>query len=727
MWGGQGLADTPAAAAPAIDFVRDIKPIFVQHCYECHGPGEERGGLSLARHALALSGGDTAAALVPGSSGSSLLIERVSGRQPPAMPLDRDRLSDAEIDLLEAWIDQGADWPESADEADPRHRAAADHWAFRALVKPPVPAVAPAASDVAPADPPVSEVIDRFVAAGLNAAGLHLQPEADRVTLLRRATFDLTGLAPSPEAIAAFAADLRPEAYEELIEQLLASPAYGERWARHWLDVVRYSDSGGYDTDILYEQAWRYRRYCVRSFQEDKPFDRFLEEQLAGDELWPEQSEAMADAVAVWTLGQWPNAFDAFPDKLAYVRRNDQVVTLGEAMLGLTVGCANCHHHKYDPLSQRDYFGLEAVFAGSETFNRSTGNVGWVNGEKSHFRAFRHAAQPVPVHLLRRGELSQPAGRVVPSAPAFLPHGGPLFPPGGEDLSQARARLAKWITSADHPLTARVIANRIWQWHFGRGIVATPNDFGTQGAAPSHRELLDWLAADLRNGGWRLKSLHRAIMHSRTYRQSSRRESAAVAIDPENLLLAGFPRRRMEAEAVWDRLLEASGRLERQPVDEPFVPPLTDEELQGLYDISGDPRENKWKATEAQNRRAIYMLNRRSFRMPLLEAFDQPPNSVGCPVRQSTTVPGQALALLNGDFPVEQAKALRDRLFREEPASDERRLNRAWLLVFARPIRADELALAQDFLVPRPEQPSADVWIELCLALFNANEFVYVD
>jgi len=726
---GQSLADSPAApgSPPAVDFVRDIKPIFVAHCYECHGPGEERGGLSLAQHALALSGGDTAPAFVPGSAGTSLLVARVTGSQSPAMPLDREPLSAAQIDLLKIWIDEGAVWPESADEADPRHRAAADHWAFRPLVKPPLPAAAATEPEAAAGDPPLSDVIDRFVIAGLEAAGLQMQPEADRITLLRRATFDLTGLARPPETILSFAVDARPEAYEELIEQLLASPAYGERWARHWLDVVRYSDSGGYDTDILYEQAWRYRQYCIQSFQEDKPFDRFLEEQVAGDELWPEQAEAMADAVAVWTLGQWPNAFDAFPDKLAYVRRNDQVVTLSEAMLGLSVGCANCHHHKYDPLSQRDYFGLEAVFAGSETFNRTTGNVAWVNGEKSHYRALRHAAEPVGVHLLRRGELNQPAGRILPAAPAFLPQGGPLFPPGEENPAQSRARLAKWITSPDHPLTARVIANRIWQWHFGRGIVATPNDFGTQGAAPSHRELLDWLAADLRDRGWKLKDLHRAILLSRTYRQSSRREAAAVAKDPENIFLAGFPRRRMEAEAVWDRLLEASGRLERRPVDEPFVPPLTDEELQGLYDLNGNPRENKWKATEAQNRRAIYMLNRRSFRMPLLEAFDQPPNSVGCPVRQSTTVQSQSLALLNGDIPVEQAMALRDRLFREEADSDECRLNRAWLLVFARSIRADELASAREFLFSRPEKPPADAWAELCLALFNANEFVYVD
>lgn len=717
----------PAAAAATVDFVRDVKPIFVRHCYGCHGAGEDRGGLSLSRRALALAGGDTAPALVPGSAATSLLVERVRGTRAPSMPLDGEPLSGAEIRLLETWIDEGAEWPDSADEADPRHLAVADHWAFRALEKPPVPPAPPEASPAAEREPSASDVIDRFVMARLHDAGLHLRPEADRVTLLRRATFDLTGLAPPPETIAAFASDSRPEAYGELVEELLASPAYGERWARHWLDVVRYSDSGGYDTDILYEQAWRYRRYVIRSFQDDKPFDRFLEEQVAGDELWPEQSEAMADAVAVWTLGQWPNAFDAFPDKLAYVRRNDQVVTLGEAMLGLTVGCANCHHHKYDPLSQRDYFGLEAVFAGSETFNRTTGNVAWVNGEKSHFRALRHAAEPVPVHLLRRGELSRPAGRVVPAAPAFLPGGGPLFPPGEEDPGRARARLAKWITAPEQPLTARVIANRIWQWHFGRGFVATPSDLGTQGAAPSHRELLDWLAADLRDRGWSLKNLHRAIMHSRTYRQDGAREPAALAADPENRLLAGFPRRRMEAEAVWDRLLEASGRLDRRPVDEPFVPALSDEELQGLYDVGGNARENKWKTTEAQDRRAIYMLNRRSFRMPLLEAFDQPPNSVGCPVRQSTTVPGQALVLLNGDIPLEQATALRDRLFREEPDSVERRLDRAWHLVFARPIREDESASARGFLARAPERPAADVWVELCLALFNANEFVYVD
>ena len=719
-------ADAPAVA---VDFVRDIKPIFVARCYDCHGPGEERGGLSLAGRRLALAGGDHGPALVPGSAETSALVRRLTGRDAPAMPFEGDPLPAEEIELVRLWIDQGAPWPAAAEDADPRLVAAERHWSFQPLSKPPVPSGGPRAEAASvPADDPrrAAAAIDAFVAARLTEDGLAIMPPADPVTLLRRATFDLTGLAPSPEEVAAYATDTRPQAYPELVERLLASPRYGERWARHWLDVVRYSDSGGYDTDIIYEQAWRYRNYCIRSFNDDKPFDRFLEEQVAGDELWPERAVDLADAVAVWTMGQWPNAFDAFPDKLAAVRRNDQVTTLGEAMLGLTVGCANCHHHKYDPLSQRDYFGLEAVFAASETFNKKTGKVAWAQGETAHFRGLRHAAAPVPIHLLRRGDLGQPAGIVEPALPAFLPGGGPLFADGVDRPAERRARLAKWITAADNPLTARVIANRVWQWHFGRGIVDTPNDFGTQGAAPSHPDLLDWLAVDLRDHGWSLKRLHRAIMLSDTYRQRGGREPQAVAADPQHVLLCGFPRRRMEAEAVWDRLLQASGALDLHPVDDPFVPPLSDEELQGLYDIGGNPRENKWKPTAAQGHRAIYMLNRRSFRMPLFEAFDQPPNSVSCPVRQVTTVPGQTLALLNGELALEQARGLQARLAREAPDPEER-LARAWLLAFARPIREQERSIARTFLAGRPGEATTDAWTELCLALINANEFVYID
>ena len=712
-----------------MDFVRDVKPILVAHCYECHGPGGERGGLSLAQRSLAVAGGDHGPAIVPGSAETSAMIRRLTGDAAPAMPLDREPLTAAEIDVLRRWIDEAAVWPADAEDPDPRHVKARSHWAFLPLVAPEVPGrgVGTAAASE-PADTPdrAAAAIDAFIAARLGDEHLAPMPAADPITLLRRATFDLTGLAPEPDEVAAFAADSSPRAYPELIERLLASPRHGERWARHWLDVVRYSDSGGYDTDVLYEQAWRYRTYCIRSFNDDKPFDRFLEEQVAGDELWPERAAELADAVAIWTLGQWPNAFDAFPDKLAAVRRNDQVTTLGEAMLGLTVGCANCHHHKDDPISQRDYFGLEAVFAASETFNTKTGNVGWVQGETSHFRGLRHVTPAVPIYLLRRGEPGRPAGLVEPAVPAFLPGGGGLFSDGVDRPAERRARLAKWITAADNPLTARVIANRVWQWHFGRGLVGTPNDFGTQGEPPSHRELLDWLAADLRDHGWSLKRLHRSIMLSHTYRQQAARDPRAVAVDPRNTLLCGFPRRRLEAEAVWDRLLQTSGMLDLEPVDVPFVPPLSDEELQGLYDIGGNPRENKWRPTETQHRRAIYMLNRRSFRMPLFEAFDQPPNSVSCPVRQETTVPGQTLALLNGELAFEQARALQERLAREAP-EPETRLARAWLLAFSRPIDAEERVIAREFLAGRSETDGAEAWTELCLALFNASEFVFID
>ena len=728
------------AADPTIDFVRDIQPLFVGHCYACHGLGKERGGLSLGKRSTAMAGGDHGPALIAGDSAGSALILRVTGATKPAMPLNGEALSPEQIGLLRNWIDQGAVWPAAAEDTDPRTREAKVHWSFLPLSLPSLPAVDPLYKNSSWGSMP----IDRYIMARLKTEHLSPCPEADRVTLLRRVTFDLLGLTPSPKEIADFAADKRPQAYEELIDRLLASPHYGERWARHWLDVVRYSDSGGYDTDILYEQAWRYRNYCIGAFNADKPFDRFLEEQVAGDELWPEQAEAMADAVAVWTLGQWPNAFDAFPEKLEYVRRNDQVVTLSEAMLGLSVGCANCHQHKYDPISQTDYFGLEAIFAGSETFNRKTGKVGWVNGETSHFRGLRPASTPTPVHLLRRGELNQPAQLIPPGIPAFLPGGGPLLSDKDGPAQPRRTALAKWLTSPDNPLTARVIANRICQWHFGQGLVTTPNDFGTQGSAPSHPELLDWLAADLVDHGWSLKRMHRAIMLSSTYRQTSDRDPKAIRQDPDNLWLAGYSRRRMEAEAVWDHLLEASGRLEREPTDEPFVPPLSDEELQGLYDIGGKPRENKWKATAIQNRRCVYMLNRRSFRMPLLEAFDQPGSGVSCPTRQNTTVAAQALSLLNSDFVVEQAAAMHQRLCNDEPSNRAARVERAWLLAFARPIRNDERLAATRFLDQRietlkasgtagsaaifpAESADAAAWKELCLSLMNTNEFVHID
>lgn len=715
----------PIPATAAVDFARDIKPIFRDACFKCHGPEKDKGGFSLATRARAMEGGDEGVGIISGNSTASPLVHRIAALdQDIAMPPEGERLTPEQVGLIRAWIDQGAAWPESADEIDPRVAKAASHWAFKPLKRPPLPERQNAW---------VRSPIDAFILRKLDEAGLSPAPPATKEALLRRVSFDLTGLPPAPEEIAAFVNDTGAEAFAKLVDRLLASPAYGERWARHWLDVVRYADSGGYETDILYEQAWRYRDYVIRSFNEDKAYDRFLMEQVAGDELWPEQSDAMQDAVAVWTLGEWQNALDAFPDMLEYVRRTDQVSTLSEAALGLTVSCANCHNHKFDPITQRDYFGLEAIFAASETWNRNTGAKAWGKGERTAYRAVRHAEKPVPIHLLTRGELTNPTKLIAPALPAFLPGGGAL-PSGPDENKQRRAQLARWLVSPQNPLTARVIANRIWQWHFGQALASTPNDLGTQGVPPSHPELLDWLASELISNMWSMKKLHRLIVLSSTYRQSAVRDAKAGAVDPQNRLLAGFSRRRLEAEAVWDHLHAAAGTLDRKSFGAPFVPKLSSEELRGVYDIEGKP-ENKWPVTVDQNRRAIYILSRRSFRFPFFEAFDPPNTAVSCPIRQTTTVPTQALTLLNNRIVGEQARMMAQRLTRESGNDVEKFVRQAWLLVYSRTVSENELKLALNFIAAAEDAKTkagktdarSAALVEFCMGVMNTTEFIYTN
>ena len=725
-WSPARATDLARIAAVEIDFARDIQPLLKSHCFECHGPEKNEGGLSLATRAGALAGGDTGQAIVLGMSAASLLVDRIEATDPDAvMPPEGMALSAEQVATIRAWIDQGAVWPASADEPDPRVAKAAKHWAFQPLVRPAVPTVTNTEW--------VRSPIDAFILQRQAAAALHPAARATKEALLRRVSFDLTGLPPSPEDIAAFVRDDHPDAFASVVDRLLASPAYGERWARHWLDLVRYADSGGYETDIFYEQAWRYRDYVIRSLNDDKPYDRFLMEQVAGDELWPEQGEAMQDAVAVWTLGEWPNALDAFPEMLEYVRRTDQVATFSEAMLGLTVACANCHNHKYDPISQRDYFGLEAVFAASETWNRNTATKAWGKGERTAYRAVRHAEKPVDIHLLVRGELTKPTKLIAPALPAFLPGGGTL-PDRPDENKNRRAALARWLVSTENPLPARVMANRIWQWHFGQPLAPTPNDLGTQGPPPSHPELLDWLAVELIDNGWSLKKLHRVLVLSATYGQSATRDPKAIAVDPQNHLLAGFGRRRLEAEEVWDHLHAAAGTLELKSFGTPFVPKLSAEELQGMYDLDGK-RELKWPVTPEQNRRAIYILNRRSFRFPFFEAFDPANTAVSCPTRQTTTVPAQALTLLNNSTVGEQAQAMADNLSRLAGADVEKFVRRAWLLAYSREASVAEVELAMQFIAESEAQhrkrgatdAHAAAMLECCLCLINTTEFIYAN
>jgi len=525
----------------------------------------------------------------------------------------------------------------------------------------------------------VKNPIDAFVLARLEADGLTPTPPASRPALLRRIHFDLTGLPPSPEQVEAFARDRRPQACAELIDRLLGSPQYGERWARHWLDVVRYADTGGFEHDLSYRNAWRYRDYVIRSFNANKPFSRFIQEQVAGDELWPGDADAVT-ATGLYAVGPVSQDSAMMSTQLEYEWLTDAADTTGAAFLGLTLGCARCHDHKYDPLTQRDYYGLQAIFAASDRpypdairEHRIKGLNGILadvpipkeakddprctikTDEKIGAQLF-HREAPLEIHRLRRGELSKPLEPIEPALPAVFGVDKKRFDPAAAPPAQRRAEFARWLIAPDNPLTARVIVNRVWAWHFGQGLVRTPSDFGAQGEPPTHPELLDWLARDFVEHGWDLKRLHKLIMTSATYQMASRIEASSPVRpkkdpsanrrfnDSENRLLSHFPRRRLEAEAIWDSLHACAGTLNLKAFGPPVVPALSKDELSGLFG------EDKWKVTKDTNeftRRGVYLFERRTFLAPMLDAFDPPDVMASCARRFETTVPTQALALLN--------------------------------------------------------------------------------
>jgi hypothetical protein len=614
-----------------------------------------------------------------------------------------------------------------------------DHWSFR-----PIRARSlPSPKDASWARNP----IDAFVLARLEGERLAPAPPADRLALLRRVSFDLLGLPPSPEEVERFATDDRPDAYERLIDRVLASPRYSERWARHWLDLVRYADSGGFENDHLYPNAWRFRDYVIRSFNAGKPFDRFLREQVAGDELWPDDPDAVLGST-LYAIGPVLSESAMVTDQLEYEWLTDAADTTGAAFLGLTFGCARCHDHKYDPISQRDYYAMQAVFAASDRpfpekvrltrikalnglLSETPVPKDLLNDPRCTIRTddqigFRlvHRERPIEVHRLRRGELSKPAEPVGPAFPSALVHEGQ-----GPDFAQVpatrrRAALAEWLTSPDNPLVTRVLVNRVWGWHFGRGIVRTPNDFGAQGEEPTHPELLDWLARDFMTHGWDLKRLHRQILTSNAYRMTSVASAPGLEADPEDRLLWHFPRNRLEGEEIRDAFLACAGTLNLRPFGPPVIPPLGKDELTGLFDAKG-----KWPVTKdaAQHtRRSVYLLVRRTFLYPMFSAFDPPEVMTSCARRMQTVVPTQALALLNSPLVREQSVAFAKRLRAECCDDTEKVVARAWMLAFGRPITAPESERVTAFLRERSSDPEGAL-AELCLALFNANEFVSID
>ncbi|HJT34843.1 MAG TPA: DUF1549 and DUF1553 domain-containing protein [Pirellulales bacterium] len=614
----------------------------------------------------------------------------------------------------------------------------------------------------APADQAwLATEIDAFILARLHEAGLRPAPPANRTTLIRRLCFDLTGLPPSPEEVEAFVHDPSPNAYETLVERLLASPHYGERWARHWLDVVRYAETEGFEYDNYLPGAWRYRDYVIDSLNADKPYDQFVREQVAGDELAPD-NPTMLIAAGFHRLG--PVRRNAGNQEVAGSRNEvltEMTNTISSVFLGLTVGCARCHDHMFDPIRQKDYYQLEAFLAATHERNvplvdaeqvtawqartdqikaemkqisKSLGTAGGETREALETQLKELEAQlppPLPtictvedraaertaIHVLQRGNWNQPIKPVgMRVLGVLLPEGAAELP---ADTPAARARLAEWLTSPGHPLTARVIVNRVWQNHFGCGLVDTPNDFGVNGDPPSHPELLDWLANRFVAGGWRLKSLHRLIVLSNTYRQaaSSADASHALAVDPSNRLLWRANRRRLQAEEIRDAMLAVSGKLNLKAGGASVVTPVESDLVNLLY------KPSQWSVTADRQehfRRSIYLLAKRNLRLPFMEVFDQPDAQTSCARRESSTHAPQALELLNGQLANELADALAERLLREAGSEPDRQIALAFRLVASRLPNEAEAARAHNFL-------RAGSLRELALAMLNLNAFLYVD
>jgi hypothetical protein len=603
--------------------------------------------------------------------------------------------------------------------------------------------------------------IDAFVLRKLTENGLRPAPEAARATLIRRLYFDLWGLPPSPAEIADFVNDPSPDAYEKLVDRLLASPHYGERWAQHWLDVVRFAETEGFEYDRHLAGMWRYRDYVIESFNEDKPYDQFVREQVAGDEIGPEAQETLI-AAGLHRLGAVRR--NAGNQEVASSRNEvltERTDIIGSAFLGLTVGCARCHDHMFDPIRHKDYYRLQAFLAATEENNivlaSEQEQEAWkalVKEKEDEIKELRKQLDELegeekgrlhqrirnlevslpdplptiatikndyehqtPIHVLERGDYSKKKDQVGPRVlGVLLPEGAAELDAYSKDL---RTRLAGWLTGPNHPLTARVMVNRFWMYHFGQGIVNTPNDFGFNGDRPSHPELLDYLANEFVAGGWRAKPIHRMIVLSKAYRQSgdSPLAQAAAEKDPENRLLWHFARRRLEAEEIRDALLAVSGELNPAMGGQSIMVPVDEQLVELLY------KPAQWKVPEDESehhRRSVYLIAKRNMRLPFMEVFDQPALLTSCARRESSTHAPQALELLNGPLANALAEALVERL-RKEAGDDPRQVvERAYLLAAGRLPEQSELRLAVEFLKTQPLR-------EFALAMFNLNDFLYVN
>ena len=782
--------------------------ILHESCLQCHGASTGMSGLRLDSREAMLKGGTRGVVVKPGDPEGSLLFKAVQHEVAPHMP-PTGKLSDAKIAVLRDWIASGAEWEETSNATVP----SSGWWAFKKPIKAAVPEVAGATNP-----------IDAFLEAKMAKQGLKPVETANRAMLIRRATFDLTGLPPSYDEVQAFVNDQGSddEAWSKVVDRLLASPRYGEKWGRHWLDLVRYGDTAGFEQDPYILEAWRYRDYVIQSFNDDKPYDTFIKEQLAGDEIYPDDPVART-GTGYFRVNANRDMLFKVEDVNEIEKLTDYVDTTSKVFLALSVGCARCHDHKFDPIPQADFYRMQAVFAPAVSdrvfldYNPARNyDLAWNTrdfklrdfarrrsalidaGTKlarmdklkdlpnaaeilAAFEIVREERTPEQAELVQQntrvvGRISDEEARVFltqadrerldsldkqivglfnnygppPMAPGIIDVGreaprtyiairgntdmpgdevqpGYLMALGGGDIPEPplhakttyrRKHLAEWIASKDNPLTARVMVNRIWQYHFGEGLVETSSDFGTRATGLVNQELLDWLAIEFMERGWSIKQMHKLVMSSEAYRRRTAPTEASTMKDPRNRYLSHFNRRRLDAEELRDATLAASGELNLEMGGTPVVVPLSNEELYGITGNAG-----RWAVTldPAQHtRRSIYLLQRRAFQHPMFQVFDAPDGMATAEKRNASTTAPQSLTLLNSDFMEDQSEALAER------AEDVRA---AWRAVYARDPSPEELEAAQAFLDRQKERLGEDKAArkQLARSLLNSNEFMYVD
>jgi hypothetical protein len=857
---------TPANAQTPVSFSKDIQPILEQNCWSCHGASMQSSRLNLSTLEGALRGGARGSAIVPGQAEDSRLYRMVAGLDKPAMPLAGSKLTDAQIAAIKNWIDQGGHWDAGAvgakTQPDPATAFAAlenvqlppgarDYWAFKLPVQAPVPVVARA----------FSNPIDRFLEKARQEKGLKAAPKADRLTLLRRAYMDLIGLPPSPEEIAAFMSDTAPGTWERLIDKLLASPHYGERWGRHWLDAARYADSSGYENDTDQPNLWRYRDYVIKAFNQDKPYNTFIKEQIAGDEI-PNRTDDSLIATGFLRAGPRVRNHEHANPARRYDYLDDVLGAVGKSVLGLTLQCARCHDHKFDPITQKDYYAMEASIFGyvetdyplgpreqadaymrkiSEISERladlkdqvdeidkpyhdklaleeirkkyppdvvravekpesertpgekliaiqvlESGGVGRSTASADKIMSPEDAAKkkvlndqiaalnaerpkPVPMasiatdgdwrsvelgygdrnegacpkceleyvgagkflelgpgkanykvppsYFLLRGD---PDSKAYPTKPGFISvitQGNPPteLPPADGRTSGRRLALAEWLTSRDNPLPARVIVNRIWQHHFGKGIVPTLDNFGKMGEQPTDQALLDWLAVEFINKGWSIKQMQRLIMTSEAYQMASEyTDAASEKNDPQDTYLWRYRIQRLEGEIIRDNIMSVAGSIDLTMggpaifphVDESFIKTL----FRGIYRNQEDGPD-VW-------RRSIYIYQKRTLPSPMLQVFDLPDMSQSFGARYVSTVPTQALQLMNDDFVLRQAQMFADRVKKEAGNDVAKQVDLAYRIALTRPPTERELSLATDMIL-------SGSLVDFTNVILNLSEFLY--